>query len=190
VLVLIPLVAGLAIGIATGGKLGNLANVRFRWPWFVLAVLVIREAILFRPFNRIDGIQYLYVAALAGLVAWTFLHVRRLTGVWLVAGGAALNLLVVVANGGRMPVAPALAGALVQRNHIGQYVLMGSNTNLYWLADWITVSGPVGIRGAYSPGDLVVAVGIGVVAYFATRQQAPSTTKLVEDPTWIGENPP
>lgn len=189
-LVLIPLVVGLAIGIATGGKLGNLANLRFRWPWFVLAVLVIREAVLFRPFNRIDGIQYLYVAALAGLVAWTFLHVRRLRGVWLVASGAALNLLVVAANGGRMPVAPALAGVLVQRNHVGQYVLMSSNTNLNWLADWITVSGPVGIRGAYSPGDLVIAAGIGVVAFFATRQQAPSATKLVENPSRIGENPP
>ncbi len=158
-LVLIPLVAGLAIGIATGGKLGNLANLRFRWPWFVLAVLVIREAVLFRPFNQIDGVQFLYAAALAGLVVWTFL----------------------VANGGRMPVAPALAGVLVQRGHVGQYVLMGSNTNLNWLADWITVSGPVGIRGAYSPGDLLVAAGVGVVAFFATRQQAPSTTKLVEN---------
>jgi Family of unknown function (DUF5317) len=190
VLVLFPLVVGLAIGIATGGKLGNLAHVRFRWPWFVLAVLVIREAILFRPFNGIDGIQYLYVAALAGLVGWTFLHVRTLNGVWLVAAGAALNLLVVVANGGRMPVAPALAGVLVQRNHLGQYVLMGSNTNLNWLADWITVSGPVGIRGAYSPGDLVVAAGIGVVAYFATRQRTPPTTKLVETSSRIGDNPP
>jgi hypothetical protein len=190
VLVLIPLVVGLAVGITTGGKLGNLANLRFRWPWFVLAVLVIREAIRFRPFSGTDGIQYLYVAALAGLVAWTFLHIRRLRGAWVVAAGAALNLLVVVANGGRMPVAPALAGALVQRNHIGQHVLMSSNTNLNWLADWITVSGPVGIRGAYSPGDLVVAVGIGVVAYFATRQRTPPTTKLIETSSRIGDYPP
>jgi Family of unknown function (DUF5317) len=190
VLVLIPLVAGLVFGVATGGKLGNLANLRFRWAWFVLAVLLIREAILFRPFNRIDGVQYLYAAALAGLVAWTFLHARRLRGVWVVAAGAALNLLVVVANGGRMPVAPALAGVLVQRNHVGQYVLMGSNTNLNWLADWITVSGPVGIRGAYSPGDLVVAVGIGVVAFFATRQRTTPATKLIETSSRIGDYPP
>jgi hypothetical protein len=190
VLVLIPLVVGLAVGIATGGKLGNLANLRFRWPWFVLAVLLTREAVQLRPFNRIDGVQLLYAAALAGLVAWTFLHIRRLRGVWVVAAGAALNLLVVVANGGRMPVAPAFAGVLVQRNHLGQYVLMGSNTNLNWLGDWITVSWPVGIPGVYSPGDLVVAVGIGVVAFFATRQQAPSATKLVENPGRIGDNPP
>lgn len=189
-LVLIPLVAGLVIGIVTGGKLGNLAHVRFRWPWFVVAALLTREAVQLRPFNRIDGVQFLYAAALAGLVAWTFVHIRRLRGAWSVAAGAALNLLVVVANGGRMPVAPAFAGVLLQRNHLGQYVLMGANTNLNWLGDWITVSWPVGIPGAYSPGDLVVAVGIGVVAFFATRQQAPSTTKLVANPSRIGENPP
>jgi hypothetical protein len=107
-----------------------------------------------------------------------------------VGAGAALNLVVVVANGGRMPVAPALAGVLVQRTHLGQYVLMGSNTNLNWLGDWITASWPVGIPGAYSPGDLVVAVGIGVVAFFATRQQARSATKLVETSTRIGDSPP
>jgi len=190
VLVLIPLVVGLVIGVATGGKLGNLANLRFRWPWFVLAVLVIREAVLLRPLNGIEGVQYVYAAALAALVGWTALHVKRLPGVWAVAAGAAMNLIVILANGARMPVAPALAGVLVQRNHVGQYVLMGSNTNLNWLADWITVSGPVGIRGAYSPGDLVLAVGIGVVAFFATRQQPPPTTKLVETSSRIGDYPP
>jgi hypothetical protein len=176
VLVLIPLVAGLAIGIATGGKLGNLANMRFRWPWFVLAVLVIREAILFRPFSGIDGIQYLYVAALAALVGWTAWHFKRLPGVWLVSVGAAMNLVVILANGARMPVAPALAGVLVQRGHLGQYVLMGPGTNLNWLADWIGFPWPV--RGAYSPGDLVIAVGIGIVVLFATLPPPRAETKL------------
>jgi hypothetical protein len=176
VLVLIPLVAGLAIGIATGGKLGNLANMRFRWPWFVLAVLVIREAILFRPFSGIDGIQYLYVAALAALVGWTAWHFKRLPGVWLVSVGAAMNLVVILANGARMPVAPDLAGVLVQRGHLGQYVLMGPGTNLNWLADWIGFPWPV--RGAYSPGDLVIAVGIGIVVLFATLPQPRAETKL------------
>jgi Family of unknown function (DUF5317) len=164
-LILVPLVAGLLIGVATGGKLGNLAHLRFRWPWFVLAVLVIREAVLLTPLNRIDGVQYVYVAALAALVAWTALHIKRVPGVWVVTAGAALNLVVILANGARMPVAPALAGVLVQRGHVGQYVLMGSNTNLNWLADWIGFPWPV--RGAYSPGDLLIAVGIGIVTLLA-----------------------
>jgi hypothetical protein len=176
VLVLVPLVAGLVIGVAAGGKLANLAHMRFRWPWFVLAVLVIREAVVLRPLNEIEGVQYVYAAALAALVGWTGWHIKRLPGVWVVSVGAAMNLIVILANGARMPVAPALAGVLVQRGHLGQYVLMGPGTNLNWLADWIGFPWPV--RGAYSPGDLVIAVGIGIVVLFATLPQPRPDTKL------------
>ena len=43
-LLLVALVIGLLAGIATGGKLGNVANLSIRWPWLVVAALVIREA--------------------------------------------------------------------------------------------------------------------------------------------------
>ena len=175
-LVLVPLVAGLLIGLATGGNIGNLAQMRFRWPWFVLAVLVIREAVLLTPLNRIDGVQYLYAAALAALIVWTAWHIRLVPGVWVVTAGAALNLVVILANGARMPVAPDLAGVLVQRGHIGQYVLMGSNTNLNWLADWIGFPWPV--RGAYSPGDLLIAFGVGIVTLLAVVHPPIRDTKL------------
>jgi hypothetical protein len=169
-LLLIALALGLIAGMATGGKIGNLANLRFRWPLFVLAVLIVREGALITPFSRIDGVQYVYAASLAALVAWTIWHIPRLPGVWLVSAGAGLNLIVVLANGSRMPVAPALAGILVVRGHIGQYVVMGPDSRLNWLADWIGVPGPLG--GAYSPGDILVAVGIALVAFLATRRQA------------------
>ncbi|HEY5033495.1 MAG TPA: DUF5317 family protein [Candidatus Dormibacteraeota bacterium] len=175
-LLLVALVIGLLAGVATGGKLGNVANLGIRWPWLVVAALVVREAAVLSPLSGVDGVQYVYVAALAALVAWTAWHTTRLRGAWIVAIGAALNLLVVVANGARMPVAPALAGHLVDRGHIGQYVLMGSGTNLGWLGDWIGVPGPLG--GAYSPGDVVIAIGIAAVAFFATRQGPAAATKL------------
>jgi hypothetical protein len=169
-LLLAALVLGLLAGVATGGKMGNLANLRFRWPLFVVVVLLIREGALIKPFSRIDGVQYVYAIALAALVAWTIWHIPRLPGVWLVAIGAGLNLIVVLANGSRMPVAPALAGPLVARGHIGQYVVMGPGWHLNWLADWIGVPGPLG--GAYSPGDMIVAVGIALVAFLGTRRTA------------------
>jgi Family of unknown function (DUF5317) len=169
-LLLIALALGLIAGVATGGKIGNLANLRFRWPLFVLAVLIVREGALINPFSRIDGVQYVYAVSLAALVAWTIWHIPRLPGVWLVSAGAGLNLIVVLANGSRMPVAPALAGILVVRGHIGQYVVMGPDSRLNWLADWIGVPGPLG--GAYSPGDILVAIGIALVAFLATRRQA------------------
>jgi hypothetical protein len=187
VLLLAALVVGLVVGILSGGKLGNVANLTFRWPWFVVAALVVREASILSPLARIEGVQYVYAAALAALIAWTVWHVRVLRGAWIVAVGAALNLIVILANGARMPVAPALAGRLVERGHAGQYVVMGSGTNLDWLADWIGVPGPLG--GAYSPGDVVVAIGIAIVAFYATRQAAPAT-KLDETSARIGSYPP
>jgi uncharacterized protein DUF5317 len=188
VLVLVPLVLGLVIGLAAGGKLGNLGHLTFRWPWFVLVVLLIREAAVLRPFNQIDGVQYVYAAALAALVVWTAAHIRRLAGVWVVTLGAAMNLTVILANGARMPVAAGVAGSLVQRGHLGQYVLMGPNTNLNWLADWIGFSWP--FPGAYSPGDLVIAVGIGIVVILATVHQPDAGTKLDETSSRIGDSPP
>lgn len=99
-----------------------------------------------------------------------------------------MNLVVVIANGARMPVDPALAGSLVNRGHIGQYVVMGGGTNLGWLGDWIGVPGPLG--GAYSPGDVVIAIGIAAVAFFATRQGPAAATKLDETSGRIGSYPP
>jgi hypothetical protein len=187
VLVLVPLVLGLVIGVAAGGKLGNLAYLRFRWPWLVLLVLVIREGVLFPPFNRIEGIQYVYVAAQAGLVAWTAWHIKRLPGVWLVTVGAAMNLVVILANGGRMPATASVTSVLAQRGHLGQYVLMGPGTNLNWLGDSIVFPWPV--PGAYSPGDLVVAVGIGIVILLGTVHRPETGTKLDETTGRIGRYP-
>jgi hypothetical protein len=185
VLLLAALVLGLVAGLLTGGKLANVSNLSFRWPWFVIAALVVREATLYSPLAGIEGVQYVYVAALAMLVAWTAWHIQRVRAVWIVAFGALLNLIVVVANGARMPVAPALAGSLVQRGHVGQYMVMGPATNLNWLADWVGAPG-----GAYSPGDAVVAIGIAAVAFLATRQRDATATKLDETSGRIGSYPP
>lgn len=187
-LLLAAVVVGLVVGLLSGGKLGNLAHITFRWPWFVLVALLIREAVVYTPLSRIEGVQYVYAAALAALIAWALLHVDRLPGVWVVAAGAAMNLVVVLANGARMPVASSAAGSLLQRGHAGQYVVMGSGTNLNWLADWMVVPGPLG--GVYSPGDVVVAFGIAIVACFATRHRPAPTTKLDETTGRIGSYPP
>ncbi|HEV2034298.1 MAG TPA: DUF5317 family protein [Candidatus Dormibacteraeota bacterium] len=187
------LAIGLAIGIATGGKLGHLSTLRFRWPYFVLGVLLIKEVVLVTPLNRVDGAQLVYAASLAALVGWTIWNINLLPGVWLVSAGAALNLVVVLANGGRMPVARELAARgshlLIDRGFVGQYVLMGPHTNLNWLADWMALPGPLAVvPEAYSPGDLVVTLGIAVVAFLATRRSesiprgGETSGRIVSDP--------
>jgi Family of unknown function (DUF5317) len=178
---------GLVAGFASGGRVDNLARLRFRWPWLIVAVLIVREAGLVTPLRNVDGIQYVYASALAALVAWTVWQIPRIAGIWLVTAGSALNLLVISANGGRMPVAVNLAGSLAQRGHLGQYTLMSPSTQLNQLADWIALPGPFGrfLSEAYSPGDVIVAIGIGVIVALAMRSRARSVetrARIVSDP--------
>jgi hypothetical protein len=176
---------GLVGGLVVGGKIENLVHLRFRWPWFVVAALIVRASVVLTPLNRVDGIQYVYAATLAALVAWTVWQIERIPGIWLVTAGAAINLLVIAANGGRMPVASEIGGSLVQRGQIGQYTLMSQGTHLNWLADWIALPGPFQrvLREAYSPGDLIVALGVALVVLLAMRTRPDETSRrIVSDP--------
>jgi hypothetical protein len=91
-------------------------------------------------------------------------------GIWLISAGAALNLIVIVANRGRMPVAPELAASMARRTTVGQYTVMGSQTNLNILGDWIKL---VQIPEAYSIGDVLIAVGLAIVVFLAIRNPEP-----------------
>ena len=175
---------GVILGLATGGRLGNVARLRLRWPWLVVVAFVIREATVLTPLRNVEGIQYVYAASFAALLAWILWHVNRVPGLWLGAAGSALNLVVIAANNGRMPVAPEVAGSLVQRGHVGQYTLMGSGTHFNWLADWIVLPGPFTL-GVYSPGDLIVAVGTVVVIVLVMRlktEPEETSRRIVNDP--------
>jgi hypothetical protein len=163
---------GLLLGVAGGGNLSNLARLKFRWPLLLVGAVVLRYVVIFSPLSRVQGAQYIYAASLALIVLWTVWHFRRLPGVWLVTAGGLLNLIVVAANSGRMPVAPDLArlqlgGALNQRGTIGQYTLMGPDTHLNGLGDWVSL-GP--LPEAYSPGDVLIAMGIALVILVAVHR--------------------
>ena len=177
---------GLVAGLAFRGRIDNLAHLRFRWPWLIVAVLFVRAAVVLTPLSRVDGVQYVYLAALTALVAWTLWQIEMVRGTWLVAIGSVLNLVVIAANGAHMPVAPGLAGSLVHSGHLGQYTLITGDTNLGWLADWIGFSGIGGVLSeAYSPGDLIVALGIAAVVALAMRSPTGSTEtrpRIVSDP--------
>jgi uncharacterized protein DUF5317 len=169
VLWILAMVLGLVFGLVTGGRVTNLARLRFRWPWLVVGAVVVREAVLLTPLNRVNGAQYVYVLALAAIVVWTIAHFDRLPGVWLITAGAATNLLVIIVNGGRMPVAAELAGSLARHGNLGQYTVMSSATHLNFLADWIWLNPS---PEAYSPGDVLVALGLAIAVFVSTATPA------------------
>src|SRR5579864_6437005 len=159
------MVAGIAFGLVLGGRLGNLARLRFRWPWLILIAVVVRLLAVLPPLNRFEAARFVYAAALAAIVVWTLWHIDRLPGIWLVSAGAALNLLVILANGVRMPVAPEFAASLVRHGQIGQYTVIGPGTNLNALADWINLYPSPEV---YSVGDILVALGLAIVLFVST----------------------
>jgi hypothetical protein len=165
VLWLFAIVVGVAFGLVTGGNIGNLARLRFRWPWLIFAAVIVREAVALTPLNRVSGAQYLYVISLAAILAWTIWNVNRFHGLWLVATGAAVNLLVVTVNGGRMPVAHEFVGALVRHGVSGQYTVMGPGTQLNLLGDWISL---YPVPEVYSPGDVLIAIGLAILVFVST----------------------
>ena len=167
---LVAIALGLGLGLGAGGKLSNLTRLRFRWPLLLLTAVLIREVVIFSPVSQVPGAQYVYALSLVLIVLWTIWHLNRLPGVWLVTLGALLNLVVVVANGGHMTVAHDLAasqlnGELVRRGTIGQYTLMTPDTHLNFLGDWISLR-PI-IPEGYSPGDLLIALGVALIILVA-----------------------
>ena len=170
---------GIVLGMLTGGRIENLARLQFRWPLLVLAALIVREAILLTPLNAVNGAQYVYLLGLVVIVGWTVWHWRRLRGIWLVTLGGALNVIVIAANGARMPVAPESAGSLNSRGTYGQYTLMGSHTNLNFLGDWIRL---YPLPGVLSVGDVLIALGLAIVVFLAVRNPHPQREKELTPP--------
>jgi hypothetical protein len=169
-------VAGFGFGLVAGGRAARLAEIRFRLPLIVLVAYAIKEVgVLYDPLARSPIAPWLYVLALMTLIGWTLWHRDVLPGIEIVALGMTMNLVTVLANGGHMPVARALAdrgpSALLKNGVLGQYILAGDSTRLNFLGDWIALPGTLGqmLPTAFSPGDIVAALGMAVTVFLAVR---------------------
>jgi hypothetical protein len=100
------------------------------------------------------------------LFAW---YNRRLSGFWLLGLGLLLNLAVISANGGLMPISPETltivhgeqAAEVINNRADGSkdIVLPTEEIRLEWLSDRFTVPEEWPIQFAFSLGDLFLALG-------------------------------
>lgn len=151
---LVAVVVGLALGVALGGHPRNLAGRSFRW-WVLLPVGLVLQAVLGRagvpaPFS-------LLVASYACLLVFAAANLR-LTGMWLLAVGFAMNAVAITLNHG-MPVRPAALrsiGAPAEIDSVKHHVERPS--------DRLTIVGDVipvpPLAQVLSFGDLVLSVGV------------------------------
>jgi hypothetical protein len=158
-----------AFRMAGGGVLLHPPPLRNFW---LVYLAFLPQGLLFYT-DRLSGApELLFPAALvlsqALLIAFVLCN-RHLVGVWLLGTGVALNFLVIVLNGGMMPVTPAtltelVPGSLLESWEIGSRVgkdiiLPRAATRLWWLSDTLLLPSFLPYRVAFSLGDVLLAMG-------------------------------
>ena len=170
--VVIGLVAGLA---RAGVRRLPYQTPELRYVWLVFLALFAQWLVL-----NFSG-SWLYLTSTAAamvlvgsqIMLFVFaLANRAQPAFWLLGTGLVLNLAVMVANGGLMPIAPEMAARLAQAEpglvwQIGErlgtgkdIVLNAAATRLWFLSDhFLLLPSNLGYQVVFSPGDVLVAAG-------------------------------
>jgi hypothetical protein len=163
--VILPVAVGvIAVVVAlAGGDLRRLGTLPIRGTWWVVSALVVQVAITVGSVPAVVG-STLHLASY-GLAGGFVVVNRHIPGIRLTAGGGALNLAAIGANGGVMPASPAaleLAGIGGGGAH---FVNSGAvdGARLWWLGDVFALPEPFPLANVFSVGDVVLLVGVGVL---------------------------
>jgi Family of unknown function (DUF5317) len=160
VLLVVALVGGVVIGLARGGTIEALSRVRVHRPWLLAGVVIV--LVLARVEPRLNGPGWVAATVLmAGFAATN----NRLPGLSLVLAGLALNTIVIVANGGQLPVSlwgAERAGIRAEKVLSSPVYEPGdSRTVLRPATDVIPLALP-GVPSVVGLGDVLMASGVGL----------------------------
>jgi DHA3 family macrolide efflux protein-like MFS transporter len=178
---------GLLLGLRAGGRLENLANIQLRWPLLLIAAVLVRfgtEGLLNLNVGVVDQLR-------VPLLATGF--VLLLIGLWINRGypglsiafvGILLNGIVIVVNGGHMPIwATSLAAAGLAPQDVTSalhFVVPGEASDFFLraliLGDIIPVPIPI-VQNVASLGDLFLTAGL---AFFLFASVVRVPTRLEE----------
>ena len=192
----LPVLIGLIIGKLLGGKFSNLADVRLKHIWLLLAGslgqvwLVLSPPV--PPASGPEPLRMVLPLAMAAVGGFVWIN-RHLPGSRFVLLGTVANFAVIVANGGLMPANPenlARAGMFnsieLARTHPGirlprskDVMLEWKDTRLPWLSDAL-VSPPLPKVKIMSIGDAFMAFGIAYLMVRASRGEIDGATHKEE----------
>lgn len=167
---------GVVAGFLLGGRLNRLGELRFRWAWLAVAGLVAQIVLFAEPVASAVGDlgPAVYVASTAAVLI-AVVRNWPITGMPIVALGAASNLLAIVANGGVMPASPEAISAIDPLGSEGfsNSVVMADPalrplTDIFALPSWLPFT------NVFSIGD--VLIGIGLIVVIAAGMRRPPAT--------------
>lgn len=170
------IVVSIAVALLRGGRFTNLVSFPLRWGLLAVAAFAIQALFIYQtPTRKTIGVwgwqEIFFMTSHLLLLATVWLN-RHLPGVKVIGLGLLLNLTVMAANGGWMPVAP---DAVVKVGHTGlvpsletgtrvysskNIILPAEQTKLRFLSDIFILARLFPIPTIFSIGDVFVAAGI------------------------------
>jgi hypothetical protein len=183
----------MVVALLRGGSLRNFGALQLRWLPLVIVGFAL-QLLIFTPFARSPLVAFatrpIYVLSLAVVALWVAAN-WRVPGMALIALGLALNVAVIAANGGHMPVSPEAARIAGQYEMlaaddpaVSKHVLAASGEAQLWLlGDIIPVPRSVPGASVLSIGDLVLTLGIAILCYrtlLRAPEATPSAAELTE----------
>lgn len=166
---------GGGVAVLRGGRLSNLADYSIRWSALPLLALGLQIYVVYGPAKedaRLFGIPALLNLASYGLVLATALINWRLPGMAWLGLGASLNFLVILVNGGWMPVTAeslAAAGLVMSSSAVmlGERAIPSKDLikdshdiRLRWLSDRYVIPEAGLFSAVYSVGDIFLMFGL------------------------------
>jgi hypothetical protein len=152
------LVIAIAVGLARGGKISNLAEIGVRAWWLLIVGLAMLITATFLPRSMHDLAVVLVVASYVLLLIFIRMH-RQMAGLWVAGLGILMNFTVIAANSGMPVMLEAVEVSFGSADIVlgAKHVLLTDETRLAFLADVIPLP-----YGVISLGDVFLAIGLGV----------------------------
>ncbi|HHU49421.1 MAG: DUF5317 domain-containing protein [Caldicoprobacterales bacterium] len=165
----VTLAGALILGLARGGKITNLTKAKLMHSWLIFLSVLFEALLLLLSRNNIAPALPIVFTCITLQYLLLFLFVwlnRHLPYSWLIALGSFLNGLVILINGGTMPLAD-IRSCIGNAEFTYEYLINGSlpiyhiineNTLLWFLGDVIII--PYPFSAFISVGDILLYAGV------------------------------
>jgi hypothetical protein len=175
VFILYAVVAGLLIGLVTGGAPSRLGDLRFRWAPLIAIGMAVQLLLFSSPLGDALGpaAPAAYIASNAVVLVAVAANLA-IPGFVLVLLGGLSNFVAIVANGGYMPVSHDALVAIGRGAREGYSNNVQSEQVVLWpLTDLFAMPAWVPMANIFSVGDVLIGIGAAIAVVAAMHGRGP-----------------